>query len=241
LLNVFQDYTEDRKKISEIRNNQLDEEYPQKALGDVMAFCGGILFGFSNTFTEHLVRDVKSTGGSHKIAFLEYLSMVGIIATTVCILQVILLEREKVQLFRLSIHAKDTCSHDKVVALWMFFSVCCFVGYVGTARFLQISEAVFYNLSLLTGDFFCVGFQIFQEHLTPLPLLYPSLVLIIGGTLVYEMSSTSPIPQQQPGGNNNDNNNAAMIESIDMQPYKSNDNNNEKKKTSAELASSQWV
>jgi len=194
-LNIFQDYEEDVGKRHQIELENLDEEYPHKALGDLLGFLGGVLFGVSNTISEHLVRDVR-TAGSEKIARLEYLTMLGILASLVCVTQTWFLEKDKVEIFVLSIHDEETCSRDKVLLLWAFFSACCFIGYVGTARFLQVSEAVFYNLSLLTGDFFCVGFQVFQEHMAPKLLFYPSLLLIIGGTLVYEMT-TSPLAQQE--------------------------------------------
>ena len=51
---------------------------------------------------------------------------------------------------------------------------------------------MFLNLSLLTGDFWSVGFSVVAEHIRPLPLFYPSLAFIIGGTILYEMTP-SPV------------------------------------------------
>ena len=157
LLNVFQDYEEDQAAQAEaIASGNPQDSYPQKALGDALGFFGGILFGISNTIAEHLVRDVKSTGSS-EISRFEYLAMMGTIASSICVIQTVLLERNEIQQFVLTVNNDDMCSHRDVILLWMFFAVCCVIGYVGTARFLQVSEAVFYNLSLLTGDFWCVS------------------------------------------------------------------------------------
>eukprot|EP00527_Entomoneis_sp_CCMP2396_P001539 CAMPEP_0198141944 /NCGR_PEP_ID=MMETSP1443-20131203/4860_1 /TAXON_ID=186043 /ORGANISM="Entomoneis sp., Strain CCMP2396" /LENGTH=476 /DNA_ID=CAMNT_0043804837 /DNA_START=93 /DNA_END=1523 /DNA_ORIENTATION=+ len=194
-LNVFQDYEEDQKGQVQTENqNDLGESYPHKALGDALGFFGGVLFGISNTIAEHLVRDVR-TAGSHEIARYEYLSMMGVIASICCIVQICVLEQDEIKDFFFSARNDQSCSNEKISLLWLFFSFCCVMGYVGTARFLQVSEAVFYNLSLLTGDFWCVGFQVFEEHITPLPLFYPSLVLIISGTLIYEMA-VSPVSNE---------------------------------------------
>ena len=51
--------------------------------------------------------------------------------------------------------------------------------------------AVFYNLSLTTDDFWSMGFSFVAENMAPLPLFYPSLALIVGGTVLYEITGTT--------------------------------------------------
>lgn len=64
---------------------------------------------------------------------------------------------------------------------------------VGVAYFVLFSESVLLNMSLLTGNFWSVGFSILNEGIFPEPTFYVALFLIIIGILVYE-SSPSPVP-----------------------------------------------
>ena len=139
-LNVFQDYEKDRKGDRLLRN--VNDEYPHKALGDMLGLVGGILFGVSNTAAEYLVRDRRT---SESRAKLEYLSMLGFFAIIFCALHVALLERSEVKhffFFMGSEMAANSCSPGKVFGLWMGFSSCGLFLYIGNARFLQISEGM---------------------------------------------------------------------------------------------------
>lgn len=199
-LNVYQDSQKDDDGKTTDHNRLLanvTEEYPHKTLGDALGLFGGILFGVSNTIAEYLVRDNNT---SATIANMEYLSLLGFFASIICLLQVSLLEADRVNHFMYfmgSDKADDICPGGKAFGLWMGFSLSCLLLYIGTARFLQVSEAVFLNLSLLTGDFWSVGFSVIAEHIAPLPLFYPSLAFIIGGTIFYEMSGEPAATESQ--------------------------------------------
>jgi solute carrier family 35 protein F1/2 len=60
------------------------------------------------------------------------------------------------------------------------------VGY-----FLQISDATFFNLSLMTGDAWAVAFSVFAEGIKPPPTFYIALILTMSGVIIYE---TAPSP-----------------------------------------------
>ncbi|KAL7564795.1 hypothetical protein ACA910_021057 [Epithemia clementina (nom. ined.)] len=193
-LDVIQDCVYDEKMKAAADHDRLlhnaEDPYPHKALGDTLGLVGGVLFGVSNTVAEYLVRDPTATP---LIANLEYLSMLGIWSSIICIFQVALLEPDRIKhfiFFMESDRAEQMCSAEKAFALWMGFSICLLLLYIGNARFLQISEAVFLNLSLLTGDFWSVGFSVVAENIKPLPMFYPSLAFIVGGTVLYEMIET---------------------------------------------------
>mmetsp|Transcript_39915 Transcript_39915/g.68089 ORF Transcript_39915/g.68089 Transcript_39915/m.68089 type:complete len:101 (-) Transcript_39915:1186-1488(-) len=64
--------------------------------------------------------------------------------------------------------------------------------YLGISGFLQISDAAFLNLSLLTGDAWSVAFSVFGEGIVPPPSFYVALIITVSGVFIYEMAP-SPV------------------------------------------------
>lgn len=69
------------------------------------------------------------------------------------------------------------------------------LGYIGASRFLIISEAAFFNLSLLTGDLWSVVFSVVAERIVPQPLFFAALASVLSGVVLYEMAP-SPAPEK---------------------------------------------
>jgi len=186
-LNVFQDYRED-KHLEEVSDDEesaqeemIKEDYPHKMRGDILAIIGGTLFGISNTLQEVTVRDSTLT---------EYLGCMTFFASIISILQVIILERDEVMtFFRQS--ASDTCSISEGPILFFAFAIGGMVNYTGIGAFLQISDAAFLNLSLLTGDAWAVAFSVLGEGIVPPASFYIALAITVCGVLIYE---TAPSP-----------------------------------------------
>jgi solute carrier family 35, member F1/2 len=186
ILNVFQDYEDElNDKAAGVADD--DKEFPHKVKGDLIAVAGGILFGASSVVGEVAVRDL---GGPH-----EYLGMLGFFATIICIVQTIAIEGDAIAEF---INREDpTMSSSKckqatarvILATFVLINV---INYLGRAWFLQISEAAFLNLSLLTGDMWSVMFSVFAEHIAPHAFFYVALSITLSGVLVYEMAP-SPV------------------------------------------------
>jgi solute carrier family 35 protein F1/2 len=130
---------------------------------------------------------VRNNGGVH-----EYLGMLGFFAAIICLIQTLVWERNDIYEFFGSDDKSETCS--QTMARWLLFGYVCAVVlmYMGTARFLQVSEATFLNLSLLTGDLWSVAFSVLAEHIVPKPLFFVALIFIVSGVLVYELAP-SPI------------------------------------------------
>jgi solute carrier family 35 protein F1/2 len=78
------------------------------------------------------------------------------------------------------------------------------LSYAGGSRFLMISEATFFNLSLLTGDLWSVTFSVFAERIVPRPLFFVALVFVLSGVVLYEMAPSPASEKEQygPVGNN---------------------------------------
>ena len=77
------------------------------------------------------------------------------------------------------------------------FTVAQILSYIGASKFLQVSEATFFNLSLLTGDLWSVAFSIVVEHIVPHPLFYGALIFTVAGVFIYETAPT-PVEEDRP-------------------------------------------
>jgi solute carrier family 35 protein F1/2 len=185
LINVWQDYEDDRHSANRTTRSGLllEEIYPHRTLGDVLAILGGILFGASNTYGEYAVR---SMGGPY-----EYIGMMSFYGTLICLGQMFLIERQDMIFFtRISGDESETaaCPLDTAQGLLVGFAFGTVAVYLGTARFLEVSDAAFLNLGLLTGDLWSVLFSIFEEGIIPGALFFVALVFIVSGVIVYEMT-----------------------------------------------------
>ena len=81
-------------------------------------------------------------------------------------------------------------------------------SYIGASHFLIISDAAFFNLSLLTGDLWSVIFSVIAEHIVPEPLFFAALMLVLSGVVMYEMA---PSPALGKGMISNNNDGIMMI------------------------------
>jgi drug/metabolite transporter (DMT)-like permease len=127
---------------------------------------------------------VRNNGGVN-----EYLGMLGFFASIICLLQILILERREIYEFFGSGDNK-TCS--QTTAQGLLFGYVCAVTllYMGSARFLKVSESTFLNLSFLTGDLWSVTFSVVAEKIVPKPLFFVALVFIVSGVFVYELAPT---------------------------------------------------
>ena len=161
------------------------DPYPNRIRGDILAICGGILYGVNDTVCEIAVR-------AHGHAS-EFLGMVGLFAGVIAIVQAAIVEREAIAEFfavgnGLDDNGEDTCSAFTAWGLLTAFVAVNVLSYSGAAFFLLLSEAAFFNLSLLTGDLWTVIFSVTAQHIIPGPLFFVALVLIVGGVVIYEMA-----------------------------------------------------
>jgi drug/metabolite transporter (DMT)-like permease len=118
--------------------------------------------------------------------------MLGIFAVTICLIQTLLIERSDIYEFFGSGDKSETCSQSTARLLLLGYVCAVSLIYMGTARFLLVSEATFLNLSFLTGDLWSVTFSVVAEHIVPKPLFFVALAFIVSGVFVYELAP-SPI------------------------------------------------
>ncbi|KAL3938072.1 MAG: hypothetical protein SGBAC_006939 [Bacillariaceae sp.] len=184
VVNMVQDYDDDQ-------NIEEQQEYPHKLRGDLCAITGGILYGVSNVMAEVTLRDSNDSA--------EYLGIMGFFAFIFATIQAWIVEPNEI----LAFFGRDmeldgdgaTCHTERWWMLAVYVGFTAF-GYVGGSRFLQISEATFFALSLLTGDLWSVIFSIFFEHIIPHPLFFLALVFVLSGMVIYE-TAPSPVPEDR--------------------------------------------
>jgi solute carrier family 35 protein F1/2 len=180
-INVFEDYREDRLResgevIETAQEELVQEEYPYKMAGDLLAITGGILFGVSNTLAEIAVRDWGTQD--------EFISAMTFFASIITFLQTLFTERQEVKAFFST--SSDSCSELGSLTLLAIFVIATVVNYLGIASFLEMSDAAFLNLSLLTGDAWAVAFSVFAEGIVPPATFYVALCITVSGVFIYE-------------------------------------------------------
>ncbi|KAL7461513.1 hypothetical protein ACHAXS_001931 [Conticribra weissflogii] len=194
-INIFQDYREDEhlKQSNEMFENEqeqlVEKDYPHKMTGDILAITGGILFGITNTLGEVAVKNWGSRT--------EYLGCMCFFASIISFVQALALEKDNISAF---FHQGDNenCSEAEGLTLLFAFSAASVMNYAGISSFLQLSEAAFLNLSLLTGDAWAVAFSVFAEGIIPPPSFYVALVITVSGVFIYETAPSPVVDDRNP-------------------------------------------
>jgi solute carrier family 35, member F1/2 len=195
LFNVYQDYEDD---ITKDTTSNDDNAYPHKFRGDMLAILGGCLYGLNDVITESSVRAMGDG--------IEYLGMVGLFAAIFSLALAAILERQDIlAFFNHSSTEESECSTGMAWSMFGIFVGVSVAGYAGATRFLQASEATFFNLSLLTGDMWSVLFSVIAEHIVPRPLFFVALAFVMSGVIIYE-TAPSPVVEDRIGGDEEDEN-----------------------------------
>jgi drug/metabolite transporter (DMT)-like permease len=161
-----------------------EKAYPHKVLGDLLAITGGCLYGAIDVMAEYSARHY---GGP-----MEFLAMIGLWGVLFSAVSAFIGEREEIaQLFSTEVNYQ--CPPAERFSLLAASVLSLFMHSVGVAYFVLFSESALLNMSLLTGNFWAVGFSILGQGIFPDPIFYVALFLIIIGILVYE-SAPSPVP-----------------------------------------------
>ncbi|CAL5871956.1 uncharacterized protein PFLUO_LOCUS6213 [Penicillium psychrofluorescens] len=135
--------------------------------GDLFALLGATFYGFTNTGEEYFV----STRPVYEV--LGQMSFFGMIINGV---QCAIFERES---FR------NANWDGKVGGYLTGYTLCLFMFYCLAPLLFRLSSAAFFNISMLTMNFWgvCIGIEVFHYHIH---WMYPiAFVLIIVGQLIY--------------------------------------------------------
>ena len=185
--NVLGDYQTDEGGDANANANGDDDgyvannKYPHSIRGDILATGGALLYGLNDVLTERIVKDVGTK---------EYLGVMGLFGSIICLIQAIITERSSISAFFDS--ESETCQAFKGWSLLAASGLFGVMSYIGMSNFLIASEAALLNLSLLTGDLWAVIFSVVAERMMPSSNFWIALVLIVCGVFVYEVSPSHP-------------------------------------------------
>ncbi|CAG8503706.1 360_t:CDS:2 [Ambispora leptoticha] len=157
------------------RINNDTEGAPNIGKGDLFCIIGATCYGMSNVGEEYFVR---------KFPLWEVVGQMGFWGTIITAIQLSILERQELH---------DTDWNSGMVGLIIAYSIAMFVLYSFTPLLFQLSSATFFNLSLLTSDFYTllIGLRVFNLQMAR---LYPVafVTTILGCVIYYVYPATQP-------------------------------------------------
>lgn len=178
--NILGDYHEEEGNSEQVDDDGIEnDKYPYKVSGDILAIFGALTYGLNDVLTERIVK-------KHNVN--EYLGMIGLFGSIVCLIQMWILEGEAIHEF--FARDRNQCSASKGLSLLFACTLFSIVSYAGMSRFLISSEAALLNLSLLTGDLWAALFIVVEQNIVPTFHFWISLILIVIGVFVFEMTAS---------------------------------------------------
>ncbi|CAG8565483.1 21307_t:CDS:2 [Dentiscutata erythropus] len=161
--------------------------------GDLFALIGATCYGISNVLEEYCV---------NKKPLYEVLGQMGLWGTFISIIQIVILELDDL---------KNLVLTSRIIGLIIAYTIAMLFLYVGISVFLRLSSALFFNLSLLTSDFYTLIFNYFIIK-EPMSQLYPIAFCgtLLGLIIYYINPEDKPIITQE--NNNEPVNDTILIE-----------------------------
>jgi len=155
-----------------------DKNYPalNKGLGDAFMIIGATCYGISNATEEFFVR---------KRPLYEVIGQLGMWGTIINGIQAAGLEHK----------AMKTANWDGMnIGLLFAYTAAMFILYTVAPIIYRLSSSAFYNISLLSSDFYGLLFGLFLYHFSPFWLYFPAFVIVIFGLIIYFWHAT---PEEQ--------------------------------------------
>ncbi|CAA7267416.1 unnamed protein product [Cyclocybe aegerita] len=144
--------------------------------GDAFMIAGATLYGFTNATEEFLVR---------KRPLYEVVGQLGMWGFLINGVQSSALEWRAM---------KEAPWSGDIIGLLMAFTCAMLFLYTLAPMLYRLASSAYFNLSLLSSDFYGLLFGLFLYHYSPYWLYFVSFVFIIGGLITYFWHST---PEEQ--------------------------------------------
>jgi solute carrier family 35 protein F1/2 len=142
-----------------------------KVKGDLFMIAGATLYGFTNAAEEFFVRQSP---------LYEVVGQLGMWGTLIDGIQAASLEHNGM---------KTATWNGAVGGLLVAYTAAMFILYTVAPILYRLATSVFYNLSLLSSDFFGLLFGLFLFHYTPFWLYFVAFAVILCGLICYFWSS----------------------------------------------------
>ena len=161
--------------ISDARHGSISSKYKTPLFGDALTLLAASLYACSNVLQEKLMKNGDRD---------EFLSMLGVIGSSITLIQFLIFDLQALKIFRWDI--------DSILYVCGF--VCClYIMYTNTTLFLKENDSVVFNLSILTSDIYSVVFSYFVYGYIVDWLYCIAFLLSAAGLLLYN-SVKSPVP-----------------------------------------------
>jgi len=151
-----------------------------RAKGDAFMIAGATLYGFTNATEEFFVR---------KRPLYEVVGQLGMYGTLINGIQAAGLEHKGMKL---------ASWNGMTIGLLVAYTGAMFILYTVAPVLYRLASSTYYNLSLLSSDFWGLLFGLFLYHYRPYWLYFVAYAIIISGLITYFWCST---PEEQ--GDNN--------------------------------------
>jgi len=151
-----------------------DKDYPavSKVKGDIFMIIGASLYGFSNSTEEFFVR---------KRPLYEVVGQMGMWGTIINGIQAAGLEHNDM---------KTASWNGATIGILIAYTAAMIILYTVAPLLYRLASSTYYNLSLLSSDFYGLLFGLFLFHYKPYWLYFPSFSVVIIGLIVYFWSAT---------------------------------------------------
>lgn len=155
-----------------------EKDYAAKnmALGDGFMILGASLYGFTNATEEFFVR---------RRPLYEVVGQLGMWGTLINGIQAAGLEHKDMRL---------ATWNGENIGLLVAYTGAMFILYTVAPLLYRLASSAYYNISLLTSDFYGLLFGLFLFHYKPYWLYFPAFAVVILGLIIYFWSST---PEEQ--------------------------------------------
>lgn len=153
-----------------------DWEAVNKGKGDAFMILGATLYGFTNATEEFFVR---------KRPLYEVVGQLGMWGMIINGVQASIIEHHKM---------KEVTWSGRNIGLLFGYTAAMFILYTVAPLLYRLASSAYFNLSLLSSDFYGLLFGLFLFHFQPYWLYFPSFTVVILGLIVYFWHST---PEQE--------------------------------------------
>lgn len=155
-----------------------DKNYPalSRGKGDAFMIVGATLYGFTNATEEFFVR---------RSPLYEVVGQLGMWGTLINGIQAASLEHM----------GMTTASwNGATIGFLIAYTAAMFILYTVAPLLYRMASSAFYNISLLTSDFYGLIFGLFLFHFSPYWLYFPAFCVVVTGLIIYFWHAT---PEEQ--------------------------------------------
>ncbi|KZS94593.1 DUF914-domain-containing protein [Sistotremastrum niveocremeum HHB9708] len=155
-----------------------DKDWPalSKVKGDIFMLVGATLYGFTNATEEFFVR---------RSPLYEVVGQLGMWGTIINGIQAAGLEHQAM---------REAVWDGATIGLLVAYTAAMIILYTVAPLLYRMASSAYYNISLLTSDFYGLLFGLFLYHYQPFWLYFPAFVVVIAGLVIYFWHAT---PEEQ--------------------------------------------